>query len=145
MHVRTAMRGVPLRGQLEKVLQQQMAVLRRDAFRMELHAVHGKRLVREAHDQAVAGFGSDAERVRHGVTVDHQRVVARCLERTVDATEYAGALEAHFGKLAMHRLRRPYDAASERLADGLVAEAHAENWDLRRSLFDQIEADAGLV
>jgi len=54
MHVRPAMYGVPLRGKLEKILQQQMPVLGRDAFGMELHAVHGQRLVREAHDQPVA-------------------------------------------------------------------------------------------
>ena len=38
-------------------------MLGRDAFGMELHAVHGQRLVRRAHHQAVAGLGVYGERV----------------------------------------------------------------------------------
>src|SRR6185369_598792 len=145
MGLRPAMRGVPLRGKLEKILQHQMAVLGRDAFGMKLHAVHRQRFVREPHDQTVAGFGGDAERVRHGVALHHQRVVARRLERAVDAAEHARAPMANFGELAVNRLRRPHDVAAERLADGLMAEADAEDRDGRRGLFDQIEADTGLV
>ena len=37
--------------------------------------------LREAHDQAVTGFGGDAERIRHGVAVHHQRVITHDLER----------------------------------------------------------------
>ena len=65
--------------------------------------------------------------VRHGVALDHQRMVARRLERAVDAAKHARALMPHLGKLAMHRLRRAHDVAAERLADRLMAEADAED------------------
>src|SRR4029079_6936255 len=91
----TAARGIPPRGQIEEILQQQMAVLGGDALGMKLHAVHGPRLVRKPHDQAVIGFGGDAERVRKAIALDHQRMVARRLERAVDAAEHAFAAMAH--------------------------------------------------
>ncbi len=47
--------------------------------------------------------------------------------------------------LAVHRFRRADDLAAERLADRLVAEADAEQWDLPGGGGDQVEADAGLV
>ena len=40
-------------GQLEEVGEQRVAVLGGDALGMELHAVHGMRLVLQAHDEAV--------------------------------------------------------------------------------------------
>src|SRR5262249_30564383 len=49
------------------------------------------------------------------------------------------------GELPVHRYRRAYDLAAERLADGLVPEAHAENGNALRGLLDQIEADAGFI
>ncbi len=53
-------------------------------------------------------------------------MVARRLERPVDAAEHALALVRHLGQLAVHRLRRADDVAAERLADRLMAEADAE-------------------
>src|SRR4029079_10422336 len=141
----TAARGIPPRGQIEEILQQQMAVLGGDALGMKLHAVHGPRLVRKPHDQAVIGFGGDAERVRKAIALDHQRMVARRLERAVDAAEHAFAAMAHLAELAVHRLRRAHHLAAERLADGLMAETDAEDRHARRGVIDQIEADAGLV
>src|SRR5260221_8178901 len=106
MHLFAAARGVPLRGKIQKVLQHQMAVLGGDAFRMELDAMHRQRLVREPHHQAVGGLGGDIQIVRHGLPLDHQRVIARCLEWAVDAAKHARALMVHFAELAVHRLRR---------------------------------------
>ena len=45
----------------------------------------------------------------------------------------------------MHRVRRPDDAAAERLADRLVPEADAEQRHPARRLAHQLEADAGAV
>src|SRR5215813_4413211 len=75
--------GVPGRRQVEEVLQNDMAMLRRDALGVELHAVHRQGLVRETHDQLVIGLGDGRELVGHGSAIDHQRMVARGLERTV--------------------------------------------------------------
>ena len=45
--------------------------------------------------------------------------------------------------LAVHRLRRADDLAAERLADGLMSQADAEQRDLAGRGGDQVEADAG--
>src|SRR5215213_6180103 len=119
-------RHVPCGGQVEEILQDRVAVFRSDALGMKLHAVHGKRLVRCAHHQPVAGFGGDGKLVRQGGAIDHERVIARRPKRPVDAAEYALALMRDFGELAMHRRRRAHDLAAERLTDRLQAEADAE-------------------
>ena len=58
-----------------------MAVLGRDALGMELHAVHRQACVREPHHQAVVGLGDDRKLGRQGRALDHQRMIARRLER----------------------------------------------------------------
>ena len=50
---RTAGTRVPRPRQIEEVLQNGLAVLGGDAFRVELHAVHRQIAVRQAHDQPV--------------------------------------------------------------------------------------------
>ena len=45
----------------------------------------------------------------------------------------------------MHRHRRAHHLAAEDLADGLMAEADAEDRNAGRGLLDQIEADAGVI
>src|SRR5688500_11473331 len=47
--------------------------------------------------------------------------------------------------LAMHHLPRPHHLAAERLADGLVAEAHAEDRHAPGETLDGLKRDAGLV
>ena len=59
--------------------------------------------------------------------LDHQRMIARRLERRVDAAENSAALVADFRQLAVHRRRRAHHLAAERLADRLMAEADAED------------------
>ena len=86
-----------------------------------------------------------AEIGRHAGAVDHQRMVARRLERPVDAAEDAGAFVLDERELAVHRHRRAHHLAAEDLADGLMTEADAEGRDGRRRLGDEIEADAGVV
>ena len=48
--------------------------------------------MREPHHQAVVGLGRHREVGRQVVAVDHQRMIARRLERPVDAAEHAFAL-----------------------------------------------------
>ena len=80
-----------------------MAVLGGDAFGMELHAVHRQAVMHQSHDQTVVGFGIDLRSARHAVALDHQRMIARRLERAVDAAEHAGAAVPDLGHLAVHR------------------------------------------
>src|SRR4051794_24276152 len=94
---------VPRRGEIEKIFQNRVAVFGRDAFGMKLHTVHRQRLVGGAHHQAVARLGGNGKFIWKGGAIDHERMVARRLERAVDAAEYALALMRNLGELAMHR------------------------------------------
>ena len=135
---------VPGRGEIEEILQQQMAVLGGDAFRMELHPVHRQARMREPHHQAVIRFRVDEEIARHARALDHQRMIARGAERPVDAAKHARACVLDLEHLAVLR-RGAHDLATKRLADGLMAEANAEDRNARRRLGDEFEADAGFV
>src|SRR5262249_25814706 len=89
----TAPRDVPGGGgDVEKVSQQEMAVLGGNALRMKLNAVHRQCAVRQSHDETVTGFCRNRKLVRQACPLDHEGMVARCLERAVDAAEYAAAL-----------------------------------------------------
>src|ERR1700722_6767937 len=72
-------------------------------------------------------------------------MIARRLERAVDAAEYAFALVAYLGELAVDGHRRAHHLSAERLADSLMSEADAEHRNGRRCLLDELEADAGIV
>ena len=58
-----------------------MALFGGDALGMELHAMHGMRLVLQAHDDAVVRLGRDLEAIGQGRALDDQRMIARDLER----------------------------------------------------------------
>ena len=137
--------GIPLRGYVEKILQDQVAMLGGDALGMELHAVHRIAAVVHPHDQGVGRFRCHFKILREVFAIDDERVIARRPERPVDAVEDTCAGLPDFGELAVHRNRRPDHAAAKSLADGLVAEADAKDRNVRGGALDQIEADAGLV
>ena len=84
-----------------------------------------------AHDQPSSVSAVTSSVVRQAVALDDQRVIARRLERAVDAAEHACAAVADLGELAVHRQRRAHDLAAEGLADRLMAEADAEDRDRR--------------
>src|SRR5262245_61684658 len=67
-------------GDLQEVLQDLVALLRRDALGVELHAVDRQRAVLHRHDQPVVGFGGDVQAFRQSRAVDDQRVIAGRLE-----------------------------------------------------------------
>src|ERR1035437_6679173 len=135
---------IPGGGEIEKILQHQMAVLGGDALGMELHAVHRQARMRETHHQAIVGFGIDGQLARHAGAFHHQRMIARGVERPVDAAEHAGAGVLDLEHLAVGR-RRAHHFAAERLPDRLMPEADAEDRNRWRGLGDEIEADAGFV
>src|SRR4029079_3238804 len=100
----------------------EMAVLGGNALRMEFHAVHRQMRVGESHDQPVIGFGDHVQLGGPAGAIDHERMVARRLERTTNAAEHAAAAMLDGGKLAVDRHRRAYDLATEGLSDRLMAE-----------------------
>ena len=59
--------------------------------------------------------------------------------------EHALSRVGDLGQLPMHGHRRAHHFAAVDLPDGLMAEADAEQRNLRAGLGDEVEADAGLV
>ena len=133
------------RAMVQEVVQQGMAVFGCDAFGMELHAMDGMGLVHHALDHAVLAGGGDFQRRRHAGRIDGEGVIARGQEIIVEAAEHRLAGVMHAGQLAVHRFGRAHDAAAIDLADGLMAQAHAQDRHVAGGLFDHLQADAGLV
>src|SRR5262249_30938065 len=94
-----ARRGIPIRRNLKEILQDGVPVIGGNALGVELHAVHRQLAVGKPHDKASVGLSRHGEFVRHGIVVNHQRMIARCPERSVDAAEYALPAVAHLREL----------------------------------------------
>ena len=107
--------------------------------------MHGMGLVHHALDDAVLAGGGDFQRGRHAFGRDGEGMIARRLEIVVQAAEhaFAGVMDAR--QLAVHRLGRAHDLAAIGLADGLMAQAHAQDRHAAVRLCDQLQADARLV
>ena len=97
---------------------------------MKLHAVNRHGLMPHSHDLSSFVAGDDLEAIRQRIRCGDQRMIARyhglfcqTLEQRLVGIHLDDAL------LAVHELLRVLDAAAERLADGLMTEAHAENRD----------------
>src|SRR5579883_2979637 len=84
--------GVERAGETEEIPQDHAAVLGKDALGMKLHAVHGRRSMRDAHDEPVFALGGDFEFGRRGFAIDDQRVITRREERAVDAAKDAAPI-----------------------------------------------------
>lgn len=140
----SAVSDVPLRGNVEKVLQEQMTMLGSNAFRVKLHAVYGEVLVGEPHDQAAIGIRRRGEVLREARPLNHKRMIACGLEGRIDAAKNTGAVMMDFGKFAVDRGGRAHDFAAKRFANRLMAETNTEDGNFGGSGFDEVEANAGL-
>src|SRR6266446_155268 len=110
----------------QEVRQQGMTVLGQYRFRVKLNALDRKLAVPHGHDLAVVAFRRDREAIGNAATFDHQRMIAGRGKRTGQTFEYALASMGDGRELAVHHAARADDAPAERLADGLVSEAHTE-------------------
>jgi hypothetical protein len=135
---------VPSCSNVEEVFQQQAPVLGGNAFGMKLNAVHRQSAMHDPHHQAIGAFRVDCQITRHSGALYHERMVARCLQRSINATKYPGPGVPDFRKLPVEG-SCPHDLSAEGLPDCLVAEAHAEDWNAGGRFADEIEANAGFV
>ncbi len=113
-------------GKLQEVAQQGVAILRGDALGMELHPMHRQGAVGEAMMSPSSVLRGHVQHVGQGAAIDDERMIARRLEGVVEAAEHGAALVMDRAHLAVHGKRRADHVAAEHLADGLVAQAHAE-------------------
>src|SRR5215468_3417338 len=112
---------------------------------MELHALYGEAPVTEPHDLAVLRPRGDLQLGGEALFLHHEGVIACRLEILGERGEHAPAVVTDARRLAVHLLRRPRHRAPEGLADGLMAEAHAENGCEGVEASDEVEGDAAVV
>ena len=79
-----------------------------------------------------------------GGTLDEERVVARGGEALRHAAKHVGILVEDGRSFAVHEAAGADDMAAEIVADGLVAEADAEEGFFARKGADDVERHAGL-
>ena len=111
---------------------------------MKLHAMRGKKLVRNPHDKTI-GCRRHRQDVRHAVGVHDKRMVARRPKWAIEAAKNRFALVFDRCELAVHGFWRADDLAAKGLADRLMAEAHPKNWNGGPRGLDEFEADPGVA
>ena len=114
----------------EEVSQHIVAVFGEQGFGVELYAFHGVLFMAHAHDFAVCRPGSNVEAFGQAGMFDGEAVVAGAVYGIGQAGEYAAVGVVYGRYFAVHQLLRAHDAATKGFADGLVAEAYAQNGNL---------------
>src|SRR5215469_6650953 len=107
------------------------ALRRADGFRMELHAFDPQGPMSKAHDLVLFRTRADFQAVRHRVPLDQQRMIAHRVERARDGFKDRLAVMQHRRGFTVHEARGTYDTPTERFPDTLMAQADAENRQLR--------------
>ena len=103
---------------------------------MELDAVDRKFAMAQAHDFMLLGPRGDFENRGKCLPLHKERMVAGGLEGRRNPGEDAGAVVMNRRGLPVHEAARAHDVAAIHVADALVAEAHAEQWDRRSEAAD---------
>lgn len=106
-------------------------MLSKNTFGMELDTFYGQSAVTQAHDDVacfVACAGGDLQLIGQTLCADDERVVACAGDFVRYTLEDRLAIVFDKAGLAVHQFWRADDVAAEGCADGLVAEANAQNW-----------------
>src|SRR5580700_5252486 len=75
--------------EIQKIAQYERAMFGENALRVKLHAIGRQRAMRDAHDHAVIRLRGDFEIDRRARALNDEGMVARRLERSVDAAKHA--------------------------------------------------------
>src|SRR5258708_17964195 len=110
----------------QEVLQQRMAVLRRDALGMKLNTMDRMSPMHDAHDDSVicGRRGFNVRRPTFGG--DGQRVITSCEKVVVQTAKDTSPRMVNSRYLAVHGFRRPDNACTIDLADRLMTQADTE-------------------
>jgi hypothetical protein len=117
---------------------------RQDAFRVELDALEGKRLVADAHDLAFRCPGRHLESVGNFVAARDERVIATRAKRIRKIRVEPAPVVQHVGGLAVHQPLGTHDGAAVDLDHRLVAQADPEHGDRSREGADHLLRHARL-
>ena len=112
---------------------------------MELHAFEFVPAMAEAHDGAVIGLGGDGQLARQGFALDNEGMVARGRKGIGELAENVFAVVMDLAGLAVKDFRRANNFPSECRANGLMAEANAENRKFSRQSPNKVDADSGIL
>ena len=122
-----------------------MALGGHDGFGVELEAVDGVVSVFHRHDFAVLGGGGDFQSLRHGGGDGGEGVVAGGFDDLWHISkERALGVQGHVVGFAVHQFFRVGDGGAEGFADGLVAQAYAEDRELPGKVGDGGNRHAGV-
>src|SRR5207245_11420405 len=99
----------------------------------------------QAHDRTVRGVGGDLELARQALAVNHQRVIPSSDEALRNLAEDGLAIVHDLAGLTVHDYRRANHATAKGVADGLVAQAHAQDGNFASKAADQLNADPSFL
>src|SRR5205823_9382565 len=111
----------------------------------ELHAPDGKFLVPDAHDLALLGLGGDFQKIRQGIALDDQRMVAGGGERIRHAFEQFLTVVFNQRRFAVHYAIVDHHRRAESVADALVPQANAEGRGRPAKLANDVVREPGLA
>src|SRR4051794_38245059 len=106
---------------------------------MELHTPDRKCAMPHAHDFAIIRPGRHPKLVRAASAIDRERMVAGRIVGCRQSAEHASPAMVDARDLPVHQFLRVYDSPAERLANGLVTQAHTEDRDAALEALDERE------
>src|SRR3954465_8989361 len=136
-------------SQRQEVGDKLFAISSQDAFRVELNPFDGHLPMPQAHDDSgsvcIFTAGGDFELFWQAFFLHDQRVVTGGCHRRRDVAKQCAPVMDYLASFAVHQVRRSYDFAAERLTDGLMSEADAEDGDFSCHDANEFDADAGFA
>lgn len=127
----------------EKVLKNFHSAFGRDRLRVKLHSPDRECLMPQPHDFSFGGLGRDFEAIGARLAFEDQGMVARRGKSLRKPGEYIGVAMRNGGSFAVHESIGSHDFSSEVVADGLMAEADAEEGDFTGKCGDHLDGNSG--
>src|SRR3990170_2814357 len=131
-------------GQSQEVAKQGLSGRCQHRFRMELHALHQRGLVAQAHDRPVGEFCRDFQHVGQRLALHDERMIPGANERIRNSFVDRAPVMEDLRHLPVHGRARAHYPPAERRADALVPQADAEDRHPAGELSDQRGGDPRL-
>jgi len=142
--VKSALNENPTDLKCEEIAQHLHTDFGKHGFGMELDAFELQLTMAQAHDKAV-GFGGNLELAGEPFLFHDQRMVTRGYEILRKFAKNGFAIVMDSAGFAVHQRRSAYHITSERVANGLMAEANSKDRDFPSELADDVDANARIL